>query len=50
VRLRILEKLVELLGVVAVLGGCSAMLLAPVTSPIWIIVGLFFLADPRLRW
>lgn len=39
-------RVFEWLGGVILLGGCSAMLVAPVSVPLWIVVGYSFSSDP----
>jgi hypothetical protein len=47
-----MNKLLALLGSMLVLGGCTAMFTAPVTMPIWIVLGCMFVVRPviHLAW
>lgn len=44
-----LGKAFQLVGVVVLFGGCSALTGMPVSAPIWLIIGIVFLLRPRFH-
>jgi hypothetical protein len=47
--MRFLEEIFGAIGAMAVLGGCAAMLATPVTSPVWMVIGVLFLVHRAFR-